>query len=138
MGVVGVCGVLSVPSPAALVVMGVGGPIGFVGGVIVGLAGAGAVFGVGAGAVGIEVVGGGVAVVVGAVVVGGGGGGVAARVRWAAAQLPTVRRAISATSRFVIRFSLARRAQPPDVKRLRCVSLKCQTIKEWRAIRRIP
>ena len=79
-GVVCVCGVLSVPSPAALVVMGVGGPIGFVGAVIVGFAGAGAVFGVGGGAVGIEVVvWGGVAVVVGAVVV--GGGGVAARVR---------------------------------------------------------
>lgn len=87
-----------------MVVMGVGGPMGFVGGVIVGFAGAGAAFGAGAGAVGIEVVvWGGVAVVVGAVVV--GGGGVAAGLRWAAAQLAKVRRAIKATSHFVMGIS---------------------------------
>jgi hypothetical protein len=106
----GVCGVLgavcgvSVPSPAALVVIGVGGPIGFVGGVIFGLLGAGVAFGAGAGAVGTELlVCGGVAVVVGAGVV--GGGGVAARVRCATAQLARVRRAIRAISRFVMGFS---------------------------------
>lgn len=83
--------------------MGVGRPMGFVGGVMVGFAG-GAAFGAGAGAVGIEVVvWGGVAVVVGAVVV--GGGGVAAGLRWAAAQLAKVRRAIRATSHFVMGIS---------------------------------
>lgn len=88
-----------------MVVMGVGGPIGFVGGVIVRFAGTGAVFGAGAGAVGIEVVVcGGVAVLVGAVVA--GGEGVAARVRCAAAQLAKVTRAIKAISRFVMRASL--------------------------------
>ena len=80
LGVVCGCGVLSAPSPAALVVIGVGGPIGFVGGVIVGFVGVGAALGLGAGAVGtVVVVCGGVAVVVGAVVA--DGGGVAARVR---------------------------------------------------------
>jgi hypothetical protein len=44
--------VVLVPSPAALVVIGVGGPIGLVGGVIMGFVGAGAAVGVGAGAVG--------------------------------------------------------------------------------------
>jgi hypothetical protein len=50
-------GVLSVPSPAALVVIGVGGPIGLVGGVMFGFAGGVLVFAVGAGAVGLAAFG---------------------------------------------------------------------------------
>jgi len=90
-----------------LVVIGVGGPIGLVGGVIPELGVAGGVFGAGAGAVGmVVVVWGGVAVVVGAVVV--GGGGVAARVRWATTQPAQVRRAIRRISLFVIGSFLVR------------------------------
>lgn len=109
---------LSVPSPAALVVIGVGGPIGLVGGVMLGLAGAAGAVGVGAGAVGVATLGMvdcvGVAVVIGVVgivvgvvgvVVGAVGAGVAARVRCAAAQLAQLIRTINRISRFCMRFS---------------------------------
>lgn len=103
----GVWVVVSVPSPAALVVIGVGGPIGLVGGIIVGFAGAGAALGAGTGAVGMvvfgAVVGAGAVGVVGA---GGGAGGVAARVRCAAAQSAEQRRTISGIRRFVMVISL--------------------------------
>lgn len=93
-------GVVCVPSPPALVVIGVGGPIVLVGGVIVGFA-AGATPGVGAGDVGVVAC-------AGAVVCGGGaavaGGGAAAR-RCAAAQVAQLRIAMSRAVRFVIRIS---------------------------------
>ncbi|HXJ88903.1 MAG TPA: hypothetical protein VMS18_18950 [Candidatus Binatia bacterium] len=87
---------LCVPPPAALVVIGVGGPIGFVGAVVVGAA-----FGVGAGAAGTEVLGAwaGAVVVVGDA---GCGGGVAGAVPWAATQPAQLTMAMSKVSRFPI------------------------------------
>jgi hypothetical protein len=121
-------GVLSVPSPAALVVIGVGGPIGLVGGVMFEFAGGVLVFVVGAGAVGIVAFGavvcvGGVGV---AVAVGGGGGGAAGaavRVRCAATQLAQVRIAISRISRFAMGFSSLRTDITAQRAKLRCVCL---------------
>ena len=72
LGAVCVCGVAWVSSPAALVVIGVGGPMVFVGGVIVGFEDAGA----GAAVVGAVCCAGAVAGGAGAAV-GGGAGGVA-------------------------------------------------------------
>jgi len=84
--------------------MGVGGPIVFVGGVILGFAGAG--FGVGAGAVGTAPFG--ALVCAGAVVAAGGavgvGGGVPARVRCAAAQPVKLKIAISRMNCLIIGF----------------------------------
>lgn len=133
-GVVCGGGVLWVPSPAALVVIGVGGPIGFVGGVIVGLVGVCVPLGVAAGAVGVVVCCGAV-VVVGAV---GGAGGVAARVRCAAAQLPQPSNVISRISCFDMGFALVE--NNTTAQRASCWGVLSQVSnsQDWRAIRRIP
>ena len=88
-----------------MVVIGVGGPIGLVGGVMFGFAGGVLVFAVAAGAVGVAAFGavvcaGGIVVAVG----GGGGGaaGTAVRVCCAANQLAQLRIAISRISRFAM------------------------------------
>ncbi|HWJ46364.1 MAG TPA: hypothetical protein VNS62_01850 [Candidatus Udaeobacter sp.] len=98
-------GTLCAPSPPALVVIGVGGPIGFVGGVMFGLAGGVLVFGAGGAAVGGAF--GTVVRAAGAVVVAGGAGGgtAGAAVRCAATQVAQLRIVISGISRFAMGFS---------------------------------
>ena len=110
--VVPFCGSLCVSSPAALVVIGVGGPIGFGGGVMLGFPAG--VFG-GAGEAGTVVFGtlvcaGDVVVVGGAAVVGDVVGvvGAVARVRCAPAQVAKLKMAMKTRNRLVIRFPFAK------------------------------
>jgi hypothetical protein len=110
---------LWLPSPAALVVIGVGGPIVVIGGVMVGVVGDVAVFGVGAAAEGTLALGtvpcAGVAVVVG-----GTGVGVAALVCCAASHLVQLIRINSAKSRRAMGFSLLKMTSQLGAK-LSCV-----------------
>ncbi|HTT24443.1 MAG TPA: hypothetical protein VMG82_36315 [Candidatus Sulfotelmatobacter sp.] len=127
----GVGVVWAVPCPAALVVIGVGGPIGFEGGGAVGTA-----LGVGVGAAGTEVLGAwaGTVAVVGAA---GRGGGVAGAVRWAATQPVQLTMAMSKVSSFPIEFPFSRPTSQPGAKAGMRFS-KVSNSEAWRAIRRIP
>src|SRR3954469_7408575 len=125
-----------VSSPAAFVVIGVGGPMVFVGGVIPGAGGGVAAFGVGT--VGLGAAAFGTVACLGAVVAAGGGGaGVAVGVRWAATQLAQHIRRGSTIIRCFIGTSL--RATPQRLRtKLQSRFLQVSNSREGQAIRGIP